>query len=232
MRYFSLLFFIIIFFGFPSTVFAQKQVALTFDADLTPAMAKELKIQKVKTYFNQPVLDILLKEKIEATIFLTGLWTKQYPAVAKTIAANPQFEIGNHSYSHPAFQTPCFGLPQVDDSKKIFQISLAQDIIQKTTGVTPHLFRFPGGCHSPKDQDLVESQKLTVVGWNLASGDAYLKNPQSIVKNVLTQVVDKTIIVFHLNGGRHAPATAPALFKIISSLKTQGYSFVKVSKLL
>jgi peptidoglycan/xylan/chitin deacetylase (PgdA/CDA1 family) len=210
----------------------KKQVALTFDACMTYGMDKSLRSGQVKSYYNQPVIDELTKEKVPATLFLSGLWAKDYPEVTKSLAKNPFFEIGNHSYSHPAFTLGCFGLPYLSSSDKENEIKLSQDILFKLTGKEPKLFRFPGGCYGEGDLKLAKNYGLDVVGWDLASGDAFNDNAESIIKRVESRVQPGSIIVMHMIGDVNAPVTAKALPEIISYLRANGYTFIKVSDLL
>src|SRR2546421_3434823 len=74
-------------------------VALTFDLDMTPAMAAQ--VTAGVTWFNGDALNYLRSQHVHATMFMTGMWAEIYPSVARQIAADPNFEIGNHSYYHP-----------------------------------------------------------------------------------------------------------------------------------
>lgn len=215
----------------PTPSLPQKTVALTFDACMTLGMEKKLNDGRSKSYFNKPVIDELIKENVPATLFLTGLWAKNYPGVTKSLAQNPLFEIGNHSYSHPAFTANCFGLPYINSSDKEKEIQMSQEILTKLTGKHPTLFRFPGGCYGKSDLEQIKKYGLRNVGWDLASGDAFNNNPGSIVKRVESRVAPGSIIVMHMNGNIDAPVTAEALPEIIAYLKSNGYTFVKVSQL-
>ena len=210
----------------------KKQIALTFDACMTYGMEKKLEDGRAKTYYNKPVIDELIQEKVPATLFLTGLWAKNYPEVTKSLSQNPLFEIGNHSYSHPAFTLECFGLPFIKSSDKEKEFWLSQAILTELTGKTPTLFRFPGGCYSKSDLALAQKYNLKVVGWDLASGDAFNGSAESIIKRVESKVKPGSIIVMHMNGDIDAPQTANALPEIISYLKSNGYTFVEVSDLI
>ncbi len=206
----------------------KKIVALTFDADMTPYMKKQLDNGKVKSYYNSAVVATLKKEHVPATLFLTGMWAEIYKKESQSLASNPLFEIANHSYSHPGFSSPCWGLAKVSASQKRIEILKAQLAITKATGVTPSLFRFPGGCSTQSDVDLVTNNNLKVIGWDISSTDAFNKNPTSIYKTVMAKVKSGSIIVFHLHGGPNAPATDLALKRIITSLKKQNYEFAKI----
>jgi peptidoglycan-N-acetylglucosamine deacetylase len=210
----------------------KKEVALTFDADMTYGMLNLLNNGSAKSWYNKPAIDYLNQENIKATIFFAGLWVKAYPKNAKEIAQNPLFEIGNHSFSHPAFTLNCFGLPFLPDGNDKNEVDNAQKIIIQTTGVIPELFRFPGGCYEKVDLDMVSRLGLTVVHWDTVAEDGLNENTQSIVDNVERNVQNGSIIVMHLNNGTLAPKTYFALLQIVPDLKRQGYNFVKVSDLL
>lgn len=210
----------------------QLKVALTFDADMTPAMQKLLKLRIVKSWYNQAIKQTLDKENAKATIFFTGLWVETYPKEAKELALDPLIEIGNHSYSHPAFTENCFRLPFIDDSKDATEITLAQEAIKKATGIIPQYFRFPGGCFDKNDLKTVSDLGLKVIHWDIAAGDGFNKNTDSIVQTVESRVQNGSIIVFHLQGGPFAPKTNEVLIKIIPYFKKRGYQLVTITELL
>lgn len=205
-------------------------VALTFDADLTRGMLANLQRGKVKAYYDPRILELLKRRQVPATFFLTGLWAQQYPAVVGEMAQNPLFEIGNHSLDHGAFALPCFGLRGA--RHKLEEIRTTQQILAQLAGKTPTLFRFPGGCFRPRDIALVAGEGLRSVGWDVVSGDAFLRHPSPIVRRVLLQTRNGSIIVLHLSAGPQAPATADALGDILDGLRQKGFTFVKVSDLV
>lgn len=210
----------------------KRVVAFSFDADMTPFMKRQLEKGRIKSYYNKEVIKILREKAVPATLFLTGLWAEKYPEVVKELSEDPLFEIGNHSYSHPAFAYPCFKLPPVNSKQKNEEIGQAQEVLKKIIGYYPHLFRFPGGCYEKSDLAITKKYGLTVVHWNVDSEDAFNASTQKIVENVKKEVKPGAIIVFHLNGNKNAPKTAEALPEVINYLKKQGYSFVKISDLL
>lgn len=207
-----------------------KAVALTFDADMTPYMLKELQTGKVKTLYDERIVKTLKDDKVPATIFMTGMWAETYPEAAKMLAQDPQFEIENHSYDHAAFHVPCYTLGLTQNAQQ--NVVKAQEVLKKIAGVEPHYFRFPGGCFDDDSLALVHSFGLIPVQWDVISGDAFLKKAQGIIQQVVTQAKPGSIIVFHLNGAPNAPATAEALPKIIQELKTEGYAFMTLDQLM
>ena len=210
----------------------KKLIALTFDADMTPWMEYLLQSGKVKSYYDKNIVSLLQKTQTKATFFLTGMWIELYPQPTRDLAANPLFEIGNHSYSHPSFDGFCFGLGQIPDSEDEEQVEKTQQLLKTVAQVDGKYFRFPGGCYSQKDLDIVTKLGLTVIHWDVAGEDGFNNSTVSIEQNILNHVQNGSIIVLHLNGPPNAPKTAEALPVIIAALKAKGYEFVKVSELL
>lgn len=208
----------------------SKLVALTFDLDMNPQMAAAARAGAV--WINKDALAYLESRKIHATLFMTGMWAEAYPALARQLASTPNFEIGDHSYSHPAFHTPCYRLGGVSRAEQARQIQLAQQAIQRATGVLPRYFRFPGGCYDRQALDLVHAAGLIPVQWNVTSMDAFNNFPQQISSTVLSEVKPGSIVVMHLHGGPNAPSTGQALRLLIPQLETRGYQFVTTSELL
>lgn len=198
---------------------------------MTTGMQKRLHSGGCHSLYQAGIVDYLEQEKIPATFFVTGLWAEEYPEAVRHIAGIPFFEIGNHSYSHCAFSADCFGLPELPDRDKQADLQKSQTILTKLTGKKPFQFRFPGGCNSPKDVALVKSQGLRIIGWSFASGDAFNRNTQSIVDQVLSKAKNGSIVVFHLLGDRYGPKSEEALRLILPELKKKGFRFVKVSDL-
>ncbi len=210
----------------------KQKVALTFDADMTPGMKDALLNKRVKTWYNKEAIAVLNQTHTKATLFLTGMWIELYPNETKKLAANPLFELGNHSYSHPSFNGVCYGLQLVSQSEKLREVERTQQLLKDVAGVENHLFRFPGGCSSPDDINMVNNAGLTVVEWDVVGGDGFNNNPVIIESNILKRVQNGSIIVLHMNGTPNSPRTAEVLLSIIPTLKNRGYEFVTVSQLL
>jgi len=210
----------------------QKVVALTFDADMTFKMFNELKSGKVASWYNQGVIATLREKRVPATLFLAGLWIERYPAVTHDLSADPLFEIGNHSYSHAGFRSPCYGLGSVQKSNQAAEVQKTDALLKKYTTSHRNYFRFPGLCFGAGDVETIEAQGYTVIGGDVYGGDGFEKSPAKIVSSVLTHVRPGSIVILHMHGGPNAPETANALPNVISKLRLRGYTFVKVSDLI
>lgn len=207
-----------------------RQVSLTFDADMTRRMEEEYRSGKVGGWYDERIVTYLEEQRVPATFFITGLWAKNHPDVLKRLSQNPLFEIQNHSFSHPAFSSPCYGLPRNRGRRR--EILDAQETLRALTGKAPTLFRFPGGCYSVYDYAHVRLAGLEAVGWDVASMDSVLTEPDAIVAHVLESSRNGSIVIMHLSGPPNAPATAAALPPIVRGLRERGFSMVTVSHLL
>jgi len=210
----------------------KKQIALTFDADMTPQMKTNLIDGSIASYSDNKAIDILDLTQTKATLFLSGMWIEAYPTETASLARNSLFELANHSYSHPSFDGFCYGLTEVGNNKDREEIERTQKLLHEYGSTNNKYFRFPGGCYSREDLEIVKKQGLTVVHWDVAGQDGFNKDRERIEKNILDHVKNGSIIVLHMNGYPNEPETANALPKIISVLREKGYDFVKVSELL
>ncbi|MCL5785004.1 MAG: polysaccharide deacetylase family protein [Patescibacteria group bacterium] len=210
----------------------KKRIALTFDADMTPGMYLLLEKGIVKSWYNKPIKETLDRERVKATVFLGGLWTKAYPKEAYNLAHDSLIEIGNHSYSHYAFTKNCFGLSVLKDGGHTDDVGAAQREIFKATGIIPRYFRFPGGCFNQVDVEALAKRGLKVVHWDVIAGDGFNQNADSIVRKVEGNVQNGSIVVFHIHDGPYAPKTNDALIRIIPDLKKRGFEFVTISEMI
>jgi peptidoglycan/xylan/chitin deacetylase (PgdA/CDA1 family) len=218
--------------SFDHAATSQKLVALTFDADMTFKMFNELKSGRITSWYNQRVIATLREEHVPATLFLAGLWIERYPAVTQDLSSDPLFEIGNHSYSHPGFRSPCYGLASVRKSNQATEVQRTDALSKKYTTSYQKYFRFPGLCFGVGDVETIEALGYIVIGGDVYAGDGFERSATKIVSNILVHVRPGSIVILHMHGGPNAPRTADALPDIIRRLRMRGYTFVKVSDLL
>jgi len=200
---------------------------------MTHSMLRRLTTGEVQGWYDSSIVDQLTSTATPATIFLTGLWANTYPDAVRSLAANPLFELENHSMDHRAFQAPCNGLDAVEStSEKTAEIAHAASIISDLTGRRPIYFRFPGGCFSREDLKLVSKTGEQTASWDVVSGDPFQQSAATVAHAVLSSVQPGSIVVMHLVGAPNAPATSQALRQIIPAVKARGYEFVKLADLL
>ncbi len=210
----------------------KKKIAITFDAEMTDGMKAAYISGKTKSSYDKRIIDILDQTHTKATLFLTGMWIELYPDVTKQLSNDPLFELGSHSYTDSSYHGFCYGLKQIPHTLVIEEIGATEKLLREHAGVDNHLFRFPGGCYTPEDVKLVNEADDVVVHWDVVGADGFNQNPQQIIRNVVDNTQNGSIIVLHMNGAPTAPKTAEALPSIITQLKSKGFEFVKVSELL
>jgi peptidoglycan-N-acetylglucosamine deacetylase len=221
--------FLILVFFLPSVFFAQQSssdsayyhgsrqknvLALTFDACPSSTHGG----------FEKQIIQTLIDSNVAATFFLSGRWVVKHPKEAQWLASIPSFELGNHSYSHPH-------MTELSKENVVAELMKTQNLILKTTGVTPKLFRPPYVETNKQLIDIADSLRLRVVMYDLASGDPDTNiTTHALFCYVTSAAKNGSIIVMHVNGrGWH---TAKALPFIIEGLRKRGFRFVKVSELM
>jgi peptidoglycan/xylan/chitin deacetylase (PgdA/CDA1 family) len=194
---------------------SRPYIALTFDACQTPDRP---------TGYDEAIVNILAETETPATLFLGGLWMQRYPTQTQALAANPLFELANHSWSHPDFT-------RLSPEAMSAEIIRTQQIMYTLTGQRPTLFRFPFDIYTDEAVPVVSQHGLRVISGDVISGDADPNvSAQAIVHQVTTQVENGSIVIMHINArGWH---TAEALPVVIRQLREEGYTFVTVSQLL
>jgi peptidoglycan-N-acetylglucosamine deacetylase len=208
-------------------------IALTFDADMTQAMLSGVRAGNKSIGYDPQIVQELRDSHTHATIFMTGLWPQAHPDEARSLAADPLFEIENHSMDHAGWEPPCYGLPLVHgDGPKRDEVTRTADALGNLTTTPPSYFRFPGGCHNAADVKLVASAGETPVQWDVVSGDPGQPSASVVANNVLRGAKPGSIVVMHLVGAPNAPATAAALRTILPGLKQRGLHPVTLQKLL
>lgn len=210
----------------------KKQIALTFDAEMTDSMKSAYVSGRVKSSYDKRIVDILNQTQTKATLFLTGMWIELYPDVTKELSQNPLFEFGSHSYTDSSYSGFCYGLHKLSDTVKVEEVGATEKLLREHVGIDNRLFRFPGGCYTPNDVKLVNQANDIVVHWDVVGADGFNSNANQIIHNVVDNVQNGSIIVLHINGAPTAPKTADALPEIIRQLKAKGFEFVKVNELL
>ncbi|GAA3242302.1 lipoprotein [Streptomyces roseochromogenus] len=209
---------------------ADKTVALTFDADMTSDQGP--RAASGERFDNPELISTLRRLQVPSTVFMTGRWAEEYPDQAKSIGTDPNFEIANHSYSHHAFKSPCYGLPALDGDAARSDVEQAFAAFRKAGAVnTVPYFRFPGGCYDDGALRALAPAKVTAVQWDVVSGDAFAKDPDAVAGDVLAGVKPGSVVVMHCTRSA-APVTEEAVRKIVPELRKRGYRFVKVSELM
>lgn len=186
----------------------EKKIAFSFDATWGAEYTPKL-------------LEILDKYDLKTTFFLTNIWLKEYPDVAKQIRFAGH-EIGMHSVSHPHFN-------QLSEQQIVAELQGNAQLIEEITKFKPILFRPPFGEYNNKVISVIESLGYIPIQWSVDSLDwKDNMDKDKIVQRVTQGLHPGAIVLFH-NNGRY---TAEALEEIILYALKEGYTILPISELI
>ena len=187
----------------------KPQIAISFDA----AWGNE---------DTRRILEILKKNDVKATFFMTGGWVESYPDDVRAIYADGH-DLGNHSQNHK-------NMSQLSDEECKQELLSVHEKVKELTGYEMFLFRPPYGDYDNHVITNVRSIGYYSIQWDVDSLDWKDYGTTSIINTVTRHkhLGNGSIILCH-NGAKY---TAEALDSLIQELKAQGYTFVPLSELI
>jgi peptidoglycan/xylan/chitin deacetylase (PgdA/CDA1 family) len=184
-----------------------KCVALTFDDGPTP--------------YTDRLLSILTANNAKATFFEIGNKVAANPAGAKRVV-DAGMELGNHTWEHPNMTT----LPPSDVPS---QLTRANDAITAATGVTPKLWRPPGGLTDEAVNEQAGKLGLAGILWDVIPYDWINDSNTAATRVVLmNQIKPGSVVLLHDTYS----STVDLVDQFIPVLKANNYHLVTVSQLL
>lgn len=185
----------------------EKKIAITFDVAHENSNTWEL-------------IKILKDNDAKATFFITGDWCDRYPDDVK-IFYDAGHEIENHSDQHPHILGANVN-DLISDTRECSRK------IKMLTGTEPTLYRAPYGEFDESLITTLGGMGMKVIQWDVDSEDSKKPSAADIKKKVLNGVKPGSILLFH----NDLENTTEALPEILSDLRSQGYTFVTVKKLI
>lgn len=140
------------------------------------------------------ILERLEEYRARAVFFVVGSKVEETPYLLKLIQAKGHL-IGNHSYSHPKGELP--GLLSFFTYRR--DLIKCQDVIEKTIGTKPALFRPPRGIN-PTSLLAAKSLDLRTVLYSIEGGEwGYRKSSdaQTIGKELVKTLRPRDIVLLH-----------------------------------
>lgn len=205
----------------------------------------------------EEILKTLRARSIKATIFLTGLFMRKYPALVREMVRDGH-EIGNHTLGHPHLTDFSLTLRQntVEGVDRAFverELNGASDLFRMTTGteMSP-LWRAPFGEVNSEIRDWAFGSGYIHVGWtydprrreSLDTLD-WVYDRRSRLYRTSSEIKDRIlnfggregginggIILMHLGTLRKDDRASDVLGEMLDALLEKGYRFVKVSEQL
>lgn len=196
----------------------KKQVYLTFD-DGPSSNSNE-------------ILDILAKYNIKATFFVIGKTDTKSKEIYKRIVQEGH-ALGMHSYSH--IYSSIYG------SSKAFEkdITKLQDLLQEVTGVSPNIYRFPGGSSNSVSKKRIskfitylDENSITYYDWNVVNGDALGTelSQKELINNVLIGVDKHTKSIVLMHDAASKQNTVKSLSDLIEALLKEDVEFLPIDQ--
>lgn len=182
----------------------EKLVALTFDDGPHGDSTKRL-------------LEGLKERDVKATFFLIGVSIEGNEELVNQMAQDGHL-VGSHTFHHVQ-------LTKLSLKEACEEITMTNEAIKDVTGQTVEYIRPPYGSWNSKLECAVNMHE---VGWTVDPRDWDVKNTETIVKRVLADVKDGSIILLH----DVYDTSVEAAFQIVDELKAEGYTFVTVDRLL
>jgi peptidoglycan/xylan/chitin deacetylase (PgdA/CDA1 family) len=171
--------------------------------------------------FTDRLVQILDDAGARATFFMIGNKVAADPAGAKRVA-DAGMEIGNHTWEHPNMTTiPAEFVPD--------QLSKAQQAIRDATGVTPTLWRPPGGLTDPAVDAVAAKDGLAGILWDVIPFDWINDSDTAATRWMLmTHIKPGSVVLFHDTYS----STVDLVQQFVPVLRANGYHLVTVSELL
>ena len=180
------------------------------------------------------VLDILKKEGVKATFFLTGQ-NIEYGGEEAINLVKREFEeghaIANHSYTHDVKKLYPNRVLDIDAFKADFEKNdkMLKDILGKY--FSTRVIRCPGGHGSWKNMEpldnYLEEKNMVSIDWNALNADAEgkRKNARELTEYAIKTSQGKEIVVLLMHDTYGKEETVKALPAIIKYFKDNGYAF-------
>jgi peptidoglycan/xylan/chitin deacetylase (PgdA/CDA1 family) len=201
----------------------EKLIALTFDACGGGGGSG----------YNADLINYLRKEKIPATLFITGIWIDSNKKTFAQLASDTLFEIENHGLKHRLCSVngaSVYGIKGTKNPEEVVdEMELNARKIEQLTGIRPKFFRSATAYTDDVCVQIAAQLNMQIVSYSVLSGDAVPNTPANIIsENIMKQIKPGSIVIMHFN--HPAWNEKDALQQVIPKLKVMGYSFVRLEK--
>ncbi len=235
----------------PKPKFKQIKPKITFNQKIDYYKPDKIKVQNINpsiisnktiyltfddgpSYLTEYILDILKKENIPATFFVTKGQIDKYNNIIRRMQKENHtigLHTSTHNYSYIYSSDENYFKDLNDIRQKVFEI----------TGIKSRIIRLPGGSSNTiskkYNQNIITriTNKLTeksfyYFDWNIDSNDASgSQTKESIYNNVVNKIHSGTNIVL-MHDLATKKTTVEALPYIIKYAKENGYTFAKITK--
>jgi hypothetical protein len=168
----------------------------------------------------------LQAEGVPATLFPMGWWAQAFPDEMGTLAMLG-FPIGSHG------DVP-LDLTGFSDEDLVTTVQDSYAHIRQITGQEPIAYFTPYAANmDERVRNIIARLGYLPVFWEVPADDWVAGiTPEQVYNNVVPNVVDGSIIEFHLDAPSSAESTAVALPRIVSDLRDRGFQFVTIPEMV
>lgn len=190
----------------------QKIIYLTFDA--------------CGGDYDKNLIDFLIKNNINATLFINARWIHAHKDEFIKLAKNPLFSIQNHGTNHKPLSIngkEIYGIKGTDSIKEVYDEIMQNDkLIRELSGKNPTYFRSGTAYYDEVAISIAKDLGYSIGGFDvLGDGGATFSKEKIIAQENL--IKNGSIIIYHFN--KPKSHTLQGLKVLIPKLQQKGFSF-------
>ncbi|MFJ8258714.1 delta-lactam-biosynthetic de-N-acetylase [Peribacillus asahii] len=190
---------------------SKKEIYLTFD-------------NGYENGYTGQILDVLKKQNVPATFFVTGHYLKTAPELVKRMVKEGHI-VGNHSWTHP-------DMTVMTDEQIRSELRQVKEKTAELTGQqTMNYLRPPRGVFSERTMKVAKEEGYYHIFWSLAYKDWVVNEQKGAAYahgEVMKQIHPGAILLIHTV----SKDNADALDSILTDSKKQGYVFKSLDDLM
>ncbi|MEV0061607.1 polysaccharide deacetylase family protein [Nocardia sp. NPDC050718] len=200
--------------GFPA---AGKQLALTFDACGGPGNGE----------IDQALIDLLVAERVPATLFLNKRWVDADPGRVQRLAANPLFELASHGVAHKPLSVTgraaytIAGTASAEEA--VHEVWANHERLLELTGRAPRFFRAGTAHYDDVAVTIVNELGEIPLGFTV-NADFGATASAAQVQRAMSAAAPGGIVLAHMH--RPKSGTAAGMAAAIPALRASGFTFV------
>lgn len=202
---------------------AQRAVALTFDACGGPGGSA----------YDKDLIGFLRSRKVPATLFINSRWIDAHPAVFRTLAADPLFEIANHGTRHRPLSVSgrsAYGIPGTRDAGEVYdEVAGNHGRLTRLLGRPPRFFRSGTAYYDDVASRIVGALGERPVSFTV-NGDGGATFTPEQVHTAVVAARPGSIVIGHLN--QPEGGTAEGIATAVPQLLASGHRFIRLSDAL
>lgn len=174
------------------------------------------------------ILDVLKRERVPATFFITGKQASKYPELVKRMAAEGHV-VANHTWSHTYYE-------HLSPEQLRGELTRTSNLVRRLIGKPTTLVRPPGFHYRPGDLKVAQDLGMTHVFGDVSQGGGQSTtipfSPRGEGGKMARYIVRKsqpgTIALFH---DAHL-GTAEAVEETIHGLRERGFGFTTPDRMM